>query len=134
MAKTTTVATVKAFESWLTGARKNDSCIYHVGNLMRDRVRQADNRLDPTTVRGKIDDLADAVGGAAALGMVHPVQSKISAGVFGYIAVKTSRARVHAARALKRDYFPEERRRLMTRYPWLKTLGVDMPVPQQEAA
>lgn len=77
------------FNVWLKNSKRGDRCVYHYGNLMRDR--QLTPRGDAAYKNGvgcRLDVLANTVLKAAEDGVVAAFQKRISEGMCEYYVVR----------------------------------------------
>jgi hypothetical protein len=76
------------FVDWLVRAEAGEAIAYYRGHLVYDRYPSAE--IHSREARADLEALADRVMAAAEQGLVHPVQKRIGAGDFLYIAVRSS--------------------------------------------
>ena len=82
------VETAREFHEWLLAARPGDKASYHMGLLMRDRLRSPSGAERKNSVT---DTLALAVMQASNRNMVHLVQERIDEHDCLYMAVRRDR-------------------------------------------
>lgn len=78
------------FDTWLKTARRGDKLTYYLGFLCHDRSfeRTIGPNIKTTVVNKELDNIGSAVWEAYENRRVIPVQSKVTNGVYEYIAVR----------------------------------------------
>ncbi len=78
------------FDDWLLSSRRGDRLTYYLGFLCHDRSfeRTIGPNIKTTVVNKTLDNIGRAVWEAYENRKVIPIQSKITNGVYEYIAVR----------------------------------------------